>query len=80
MFNFLVAFFLKISQTLKAHISGTETDINKRQKAFFLVFNRLSYQPIKKLSKISMHMHFKATKYRVSGDVSFKMQASNSGL
>ena len=30
MFNFLVAFFLKISETLKAHISGTETDINKR--------------------------------------------------
>ena len=26
MFNFLVAFFLKISETLKAHISGTETD------------------------------------------------------
>ena len=30
MLNFLVAFFLKISETLKAHISGTETDINKR--------------------------------------------------
>ena len=30
MFNFLVAFFLKISETLKAHISGTETDIKKR--------------------------------------------------
>ena len=30
MFNFLVAFFPKISQTLKAHISGTETGINKR--------------------------------------------------
>ena len=43
MFNFLVAFFLKISETLKAHISGTETDINKRQKAFFSVFNDLSY-------------------------------------
>ena len=43
MFNFLVAFFLKISETLKAHISGMETDINKREKAFFLVFNRLSY-------------------------------------
>ena len=28
--NFLVAFFLKISETLKAHISGTEIDINKR--------------------------------------------------
>ena len=43
MFSFLVAFFLKISETLKAHISGTETDINKRSKAFFLVSNRLSY-------------------------------------
>ena len=43
MFNFLVAFFLKISETLKAHISGPETDINKRKKAFFLVFNGLSY-------------------------------------
>ena len=30
MFNFLVAFFLKISETLKAHISGMETDTNKR--------------------------------------------------
>ena len=29
-FNFLVAFFLKISENLKAHISGTEADINKR--------------------------------------------------
>ena len=43
MFNFLVAFFLKISETLKAHISGTETDMNKQEKSFFLVFNRLSY-------------------------------------
>ena len=30
MFNFHVAFFLKTSEILKAHISGTETDINKR--------------------------------------------------
>ena len=30
MFTFLVAFFLKISEMLKAHISGTEADINKR--------------------------------------------------
>ena len=30
MLNFLVGFFLKISETLKAHISETETDINKR--------------------------------------------------
>ena len=30
MFNFLVAFLLKISETLEAYISGTETDINKR--------------------------------------------------
>ena len=29
MFNFLVAFFLKISEILKAHISGTETDITE---------------------------------------------------
>ena len=29
MLNFLFAFFLEISATLKAHISGTETDINK---------------------------------------------------
>ena len=28
--NFLFAFFVKISETLKAHISGTEADINKR--------------------------------------------------
>ena len=43
MFSFLVAFFLKISGSLKAHISGTETDINKWKKAFFSVFNGLSY-------------------------------------
>ena len=43
MFIFLVAFSLKISETLKAHISGTEADISKRQRAFFPVFNRLSY-------------------------------------
>ena len=30
MFNFLVAIFLKISDTLKVRISGTEEDINKR--------------------------------------------------
>ena len=41
MLNLLVAFFLKISETLKAHISGTDMLANK------------------KLSKISMHMHFK---------------------
>ena len=29
-FSFLVAFFLKISETLKAHISGTEANISKR--------------------------------------------------
>ena len=43
MFNFLVASFRKISETLKAHISGTETDINKRKKVFFSVFNDLAY-------------------------------------
>ena len=43
MLNFLFAFFLKISETLKAHIFGTKTDINKRQKAFISVFNGLSY-------------------------------------
>ena len=43
--NFLFAFFLKISETLKAHISGTEADINKRSELFFLVFNGLSYYP-----------------------------------
>ena len=29
MLNFLVAFFLEISETFKAHIFGTEIDINK---------------------------------------------------
>ena len=29
MLNFLVAFFLKIFETLKAHVSGTETDVKK---------------------------------------------------
>ena len=35
MLNFLFAFFLKISEILKAHISGMETDINKRKKLSF---------------------------------------------
>ena len=35
MLNFLFAFFLKISGILKAHISGTETDINKGKKLSF---------------------------------------------
>ena len=43
MFNFLVAFFLKISETLKAPISGMEADINNSKKTFFLVFNSLPY-------------------------------------
>ena len=30
MLSFLFAFFFKISETLKAHISGTEGDIDKR--------------------------------------------------
>ena len=30
MLNFLFVFFVKISETLKAHISGTEADINKQ--------------------------------------------------
>ena len=30
MLNFLFALFLKISETLKAHIFGMEADINKR--------------------------------------------------
>ena len=51
MLNVLFAFFLKISETLKAHISGMEAEINKRYKAFFLVFNGLLCQPINKLSK-----------------------------
>ena len=33
MFNFLVAFFLVISETLKAHIFRTEIDINKQYYA-----------------------------------------------
>ena len=30
MLNFLFAFFLKLSETLKAHISGTKADVNKQ--------------------------------------------------
>ena len=33
MFNFLFTFFLKISVILKAHISGTEADINSGTEA-----------------------------------------------
>ena len=43
MFNFLVAFFLKISETLKAHISGTEKISTNGKKLSFRVFNGLSY-------------------------------------
>ena len=43
MFNFLSAFFLKISETLKVHISEMEPDINKHKKALLLVFNSPSY-------------------------------------
>ena len=43
MLNFLFALFLKISKTLKAHISRMEADINIQSKAFFLVFKGLSY-------------------------------------
>ena len=39
MLNFLVAFFLKIFETLKARISGAETDINKRYFRFSTVFH-----------------------------------------
>ena len=44
MLNFLFAFFLKIFETLKGHISGKEVVISK---AFFLVFGSLSFQIIK---------------------------------
>ena len=42
MLNFLVAFFLKISETLKAHL-WNENRYLQTVKAFFLVFNGLSY-------------------------------------
>ena len=57
MLHFLFTFF-KVSKTLKAHISGTEADINKQQKTLFSVFNGLSYQLIKEYKKILMHGHF----------------------
>ena len=60
MLNFFSHFFLKISETLKAHISGTE-QISTNSK--FLVFNGLRYWPLKKLSLISMHRHFKFTNH-----------------
>ena len=45
MFNFLVAFFLNISETLKAHISGTEADIKtngKELSSWFLTVFHIS--------------------------------------
>ena len=36
MLNFLVAFFLTISETLKAYISGTEIDIYQQTVKSFL--------------------------------------------
>ena len=53
MLDFLSAFFLKIFETLKAHISGTEAGINKR----FLGFKPSFVLANKKLSKTSMHRH-----------------------
>ena len=46
MVNFLFAFLLEISETLKARISGTETDINKVQilsfsRSFILANNNI---------------------------------------
>ena len=38
--NFVFAFFLNISKTLEAHISGTETDINKQLKNFLFGFQQ----------------------------------------
>ena len=38
MLNFLSLGLLKISETLKARISGRETDTNKRGKGFWLGF------------------------------------------
>ena len=35
MLNFLFAFFLKISETLKAHIFETEADINTKSTGLF---------------------------------------------
>ena len=58
MLNFLFAFFLKISETLEAHISGTET-YQQTVKSFLFRFQRSFIFANKKLSKISMHSHFK---------------------
>ena len=54
MLNFLVTFFLKIFETLKAHISGTETDISRYQqtvKSFLFSFQRSLILANKKITK-----------------------------
>ena len=71
MLNFLVAFFLKISETLKAHMYGMEIDIKQT------VFKRLSFRSFilinKKLSKISMHIHFNSHLYNYIGNLKMIM-------
>ena len=57
MLSFLFAFFLKISETLEAHWNRNR--YQQTVKSFLFGFQRSSYQPIKKLSKMSMHRHFK---------------------
>ena len=57
--HFLFAFFLKKSETLEAHFSGTEPDINKQ---YIFGFYQSVILANKKLSKISMHRHFKTAK------------------
>ena len=57
MLSFHFAFFPRF-QTLWKLISREQKQISTNGISFFLVFNSLSYQPIKKLSKISMHRHF----------------------
>ena len=52
MLDFLFAFLLKISETLKAHISATETDIDQQTvKSFPFGFQRSYISANKKISK-----------------------------
>ena len=55
---FLFASFPLILTTLNPYISGTKKDIDKRYTAFVSVSNAFSDETIKKLPKISFHMHF----------------------
>ena len=72
--NFLFAFSLEISEPLKLiSLERKQISTNGKKNAFFSVFNGLSYQHIKELSKLSMQKHFNQCTYAVDMHVELDM-------